>query len=141
MDPAPQEGALTAMASVADCAKAHFERYYDSVMPLLRHLLSSASARTHQLLRAKALECISLVGMAVGRDRFRADAHEVMSFMQALQVRPCALPRALAAAVTLPRLWYCTVDTPLALTGHQPLALVMKSVYIYIYLTICICRM
>ena len=53
MDPAPQEGALTAMASVADCAKAHFERYYDSVMPLLRHLLSSASARTHQLLRAR----------------------------------------------------------------------------------------
>lgn len=37
------------------------------------------------LLRAKALECISLVGMAVGRDRFRADAHEVMKFMQALQ--------------------------------------------------------
>ena len=83
-----QEGALTAMASVADCAKEHFERYYDSVMPLLRHLLSSASQRTHQLLRAKALECISLVGMAVGRDRFRADAHEVMKFMQALQVRP-----------------------------------------------------
>jgi len=81
-----QEGALTAMASVADCAKAHFERYYDSVMPLLRHLLSSASARSHQLLRAKALECISLVGMAVGRDRFRADANEVMKFMSALQV-------------------------------------------------------
>ena len=74
------------MASVADCAKAHFERYYDSVMPLLRHLLSSASQRSHQLLRAKALECISLVGMAVGRDRFRADANEVMKFMSALQV-------------------------------------------------------
>ena len=74
------------MASVADCAKTHFERYYDSVMPLLRHLLSSASQKSHQLLRAKALECISLVGMAVGRDRFRADAHEVMKFMQALQV-------------------------------------------------------
>ena len=25
------------------------------------------------------------MGMAVGRDRFRADAHEVMKFMQALQ--------------------------------------------------------
>jgi len=43
--------------------------------------------RPQALLRAKALECISLVGMAVGRDRFRADAHEVMKFMQALQVR------------------------------------------------------
>ena len=79
------------MASVADCAKAHFERYYDSVMPLLRHLLSSASQRSHQLLRAKALECISLVGMAVGRDRFRADANEVMKFMSALQVTGTAI--------------------------------------------------
>ena len=35
------------------------------------------------LLRAKALECISLVGMAVGKDRFRKDAHEVMGFMKA----------------------------------------------------------
>lgn len=81
------------MASVADCAKTHFERYYDSVMPLLRHLLSSASQKSHQLLRAKALECISLVGMAVGRDRFRADAHEVMQFMQALQVGHAPIAR------------------------------------------------
>lgn len=36
-----QEGALTALASVADCAKAAFERYYDSVMPLLLAALTS----------------------------------------------------------------------------------------------------
>jgi importin-5 len=35
---------------------------------------------------AQALECISLVGMAVGRERFRTDAHAVMSYMQQLQV-------------------------------------------------------
>lgn len=34
------------------------------------------------LLRAKALECISLVGMAVGKERFREDAHQVMRFMK-----------------------------------------------------------
>ncbi|KAK9810031.1 hypothetical protein WJX72_003666 [[Myrmecia] bisecta] len=82
-----QEGALTAMASVADCAKTHFETYYDNVMPLLRHILTNANEKTHQLLRAKALECISLVGMAVGRERFRQDAHDVMRFMQALQAQ------------------------------------------------------
>jgi hypothetical protein len=31
---------------------------------------------------AQALECISLVGMAVGRDKFRPDAATVMQFMQ-----------------------------------------------------------
>ena len=63
------------------------------VMPLLRHVLGAANDKTHALLRAKCLECISLVGMAVGRDTFREDAHAVMQFMQSLQVQPsCADP-------------------------------------------------
>jgi hypothetical protein len=41
-----------------------------------------------RLLRAKALECVSLVGMAVGRDRFRGDAQAVMAFMQGLAAAP-----------------------------------------------------
>lgn len=81
-----QEGALTALASVADCAQSHFVKYYDSVMPLLRHVLMAANDRTTRLLRAKALECISLVGMAVGKERFRADARGVMEYMAQLQV-------------------------------------------------------
>lgn len=36
---------------------------------------------TTRMLRAKALECVSLVGMAVGRERFRNDAAAVMAFM------------------------------------------------------------
>lgn len=84
-----QEGALTAMASVADCAKAAFERYYDSVMPLLRTALTSEGGDKQQtLLRAKALECISLVGMAVGKERFREDAHQVMRFMKDFNDQP-----------------------------------------------------
>ena len=57
------------------------------VMPLLRQILTHATDKSHQLLRAKALECISLVGMAIGRDRFRDDAHSVLQYMQTLQVR------------------------------------------------------
>lgn len=56
------------------------------VMPLLRQILSHANDKSHQMLRAKALECISLVGMAIGRDRFREDAHAVLRYMQSLQV-------------------------------------------------------
>lgn len=81
-----QEGALTALASVADAANAHFIRYYDTVMPMLKSVLYNAHNKAEQLLRAKALECVSLVGMAVGKERFRADAQEVMAFMQQLQV-------------------------------------------------------
>ena len=153
-----QEGALTAMASVADASQEQFVRYYDAVMPLLsqvmmcdkcvvvvlcllfsvitrrrrllrvcsssssgnahshththqhdpsknkhpptnttpaspstnqqktnhKKVLLNAHGREHRMLRAKALECVSLVGMAVGRERFRADAAAVMSFLQQL---------------------------------------------------------
>ena len=45
-----------------------------------------ATDKSQKMLRAKALECISLVGMAVGKDLFREDAHAVMRFMQVMQV-------------------------------------------------------
>ncbi|KAG1673229.1 hypothetical protein FOA52_013109 [Chlamydomonas sp. UWO 241] len=80
-----QEGALTAMASIADCSKALFVKYYDTVMPLLSSILVGATDKAHRLLRAKALECISLVAMAVGKDRFRADAPKVMQLLAQLQ--------------------------------------------------------
>ena len=55
-------------------------------MPL-RSCLELASDKSQKMLRAKALECISLVGMAVGKDIFREDAHAVMRFMQLMQAR------------------------------------------------------
>jgi hypothetical protein len=79
-----QEGALTSLASVADCAQEYFVRYYDTCMPLLRHVLEHAQDSTQRLMRAKALECISLVGMAVGKERFGSDAGAVMQYIQAV---------------------------------------------------------
>ena len=81
-----QEGALTALASVADASQQHFESYFDAVVPLLTNILTHATDKSNRLLRAKALECISLVGMAVGRERFRNHAHEVMKFISMMQV-------------------------------------------------------
>ena len=43
--------------------QAMFVKYYDTVMPLLLSILVGATDKTHRLLRAKALECISLVAM------------------------------------------------------------------------------
>ena len=68
-------------------------------MPLLRHVLGAANDKAHALLRAKCLECISLVGMAVGRDTFREDAHAVMQFMQSLQVPSYPRPSLLSLSV------------------------------------------
>ncbi|ESQ41994.1 hypothetical protein EUTSA_v10012502mg [Eutrema salsugineum] len=80
-----QEGALTALASVADSSQEHFQKYYDAVMPYLKTILMNATDKSKRMLRAKSMECISLVGMAVGKDRFRDDARQVMEVLMSLQ--------------------------------------------------------
>jgi len=80
-----QEGALTALASVADAAASQFEKYYDSVMPFLVSILQSAGEKTQRLLRAKALECATLVGLAVGRARFAEQAGVIVAIMVAME--------------------------------------------------------
>ncbi|XP_047319761.1 importin-5-like [Impatiens glandulifera] len=80
-----QEGALTALASVADSSQEHFQNYYDTVMPYLKTILVNATDKSNRMLRAKAMECISLVGMAVGKEKFRDDAKQVMEVLMSLQ--------------------------------------------------------
>lgn len=80
-----QEGALTALAAVADTAEEYFIKYYETCMPLMTSILTHASGKEQQLLRAKALECVSLVGLAVGKERFGNDAKGVMQYMQQVQ--------------------------------------------------------
>ncbi|KAH7372426.1 hypothetical protein KP509_17G003600 [Ceratopteris richardii] len=80
-----QEGALTALASVADSSKENFQVYYDSVMPFLKAILINANDKSNRMLRAKAIECLSLVGMAVGKEKFGQDAKQVMEVLLNLQ--------------------------------------------------------
>jgi hypothetical protein len=80
-----QEAALTALASIADNAQTAFAKYYGTVLPFLKQILVAAAGKEHRMLRAKAVECISLVGMAVGKERFAADAKEVMDMLHQLQ--------------------------------------------------------
>ena len=46
-------------------------------MPYLKAILVNATDKSNRMLRAKAMECISLVGMAVGKEKFRDDAKQV----------------------------------------------------------------
>jgi len=76
---AVKESALPALSSLADCAQQYFVKYYAEVMPLLFDIMIHAKDRS--MLRAKCLECISLVGMAVGRDQSREDAKRMMAMI------------------------------------------------------------
>eukprot|EP00286_Rhodomonas_abbreviata_P029484 CAMPEP_0181305524 /NCGR_PEP_ID=MMETSP1101-20121128/9780_1 /TAXON_ID=46948 /ORGANISM="Rhodomonas abbreviata, Strain Caron Lab Isolate" /LENGTH=1099 /DNA_ID=CAMNT_0023411455 /DNA_START=102 /DNA_END=3401 /DNA_ORIENTATION=- len=80
-----QEQAITAIASVADCVEKHFTKYYQEIMPTLKTMLLQCTSKEHRLLRGKTMECISLIGIAVGREVFLADAKEIMDQFQATQ--------------------------------------------------------
>ena len=57
--------------------QANFQVYYDAVMPYLKAVLVNATDKANRMLRAKAIECVSLVGMAVGKEKFGQDAKQV----------------------------------------------------------------
>ncbi|KAH0454990.1 hypothetical protein IEQ34_016914 [Dendrobium chrysotoxum] len=80
-----QGAALTALASLADSSREQFQNYYDAVMPCLKTILLNATDKSNRMLLAKSMECISLVGMVVGKDKFRDDAKQVMEVLMSLQ--------------------------------------------------------
>lgn len=62
------EQMVTTLATVADAAEELFVRYYSLFMPNLKHLMSNAINKEHRLLRGKTIECISFIGLAVGKE-------------------------------------------------------------------------
>lgn len=77
----------------------HFQKYYDVVMPYLKLILMNATDKSKRMLRAKSMECISLVGMAVGKDRFRDDARQVMLIICMVQFNLLMLSKLMLYAV------------------------------------------
>jgi len=75
------EQILTTIATVADTAEDRFTKYYERFMPSLKYIFENALGKDFRLLRGKAIECISLIGLAVGAEKFLADASEVMQLL------------------------------------------------------------
>jgi len=71
------EQVITATAAVADVIEEKFTPFYDSFMPFLKQVLVNANGKEYRMLRGKAMECITLIGVAVGKEKFYADAKEV----------------------------------------------------------------
>ena len=63
------EQVVTTLASVADTAEEKFVTYYDRFMPCLKYIVQNANTAELKLLRGKTIECISLIGLAVGAEK------------------------------------------------------------------------
>jgi hypothetical protein len=80
-----QEQALSTIATIADSAEAAFSKYYDTLMPLLFSVLKQESTKELRLLRAKAMECATLIALAVGKERLGNDAMILVEILATIQ--------------------------------------------------------
>ncbi|CRK99390.1 CLUMA_CG012554, isoform A [Clunio marinus] len=75
------EQVVTTIASVADTTGKEFVVYYDRLMPCLKYMILNANTEELKMLRGKTIECVSLIGLAVGAEKFMSDASEVMEML------------------------------------------------------------
>lgn len=80
-----QEQALSTIATVADSAESKFGKYYDTLMPLLFNVLREEQSKEYRLLRAKAMECATLIALAVGKERMGQDAIVLVRLLGSIQ--------------------------------------------------------
>lgn len=80
-----QEQALSTIATIADAAEAAFSKYYDTLMPLLVNVLQNQNEKEYRLLRAKAMECATLIALAVGKERLGQDAMTLVNLLANIQ--------------------------------------------------------
>jgi len=75
------EQVVTTLASVADTAEERFITYYDRFIPCLKYIITNAVSDELKMLRGKTIECISLIGLAVGKEKFMSDCSDVMQLL------------------------------------------------------------
>jgi HEAT repeat protein len=80
-----QEQALSTIATIADAAEQAFGKYYDTLMPLLVNVLQRENEKDFRLLRAKAMECATLIALAVGKERLGPDAMTLVQLLANIQ--------------------------------------------------------
>jgi hypothetical protein len=80
-----QEESITSIAVIAAVMEEDFAQYYDGMMPLLKQFVMNAVHEKQNRLRGKAFECMSLLGPAVGKDKFLPDAKEAIQAMMKSQ--------------------------------------------------------
>ncbi|KAI1948004.1 importin subunit beta-3 [Ophidiomyces ophidiicola] len=80
-----QGQALCTIATIADSAEATFANYYDRLMPMLFNVLREEQSKEYREIRAKAMECATLIALAVGKDKMGQDALTLAQLLAHIQ--------------------------------------------------------
>lgn len=80
-----QEQVLTTIAIVADAAENKFEKYYDTLMGLLFNVMTTDTGKEYRLLKAKSIECATLIALAVGKEKFAPQCQQMVQIFASIQ--------------------------------------------------------
>mmetsp|Transcript_21921 Transcript_21921/g.43521 ORF Transcript_21921/g.43521 Transcript_21921/m.43521 type:complete len:1087 (-) Transcript_21921:464-3724(-) len=74
-----QEQVFTTIAAISGSHTEAFLPWYSKVAPLLKAVVTSATAPEQAELRGKAVDAISFIGLSIGAELFASDAKELMA--------------------------------------------------------------
>lgn len=83
-----REESITSIAVIAGVLEKEFSQYYDDIMPMLKQFVMHATSDKENRLRGKSFECMSLLGIAVGKEKFLPDAKEAIAEMLKTNMNP-----------------------------------------------------
>jgi hypothetical protein len=81
-----REESITSIAVIAGVIEKDFSAYYDGIMPMLKQFVLHATSEKENRLRGKSFECMSLLGVAVGKEKFLPDARDAIAEMLKMDV-------------------------------------------------------
>ncbi|KAF8822042.1 HEAT repeat-containing protein [Cardiosporidium cionae] len=74
-----REQAVTAIAVTAAVIEEDFMEFYSTVMPSIMKIVEKCTEKGDRTCRGRAIECISIVGLSVGPERFMLDSQPAMN--------------------------------------------------------------
>eukprot|EP01132_Coremiostelium_polycephalum_P003634 gene3634-4525_t len=74
------ENSLNAFSSIVESNTKGFDQHYASFMPFLIKIIQEKTSMEYRVLRGRAIEAISLIGIAVGKDKFKDDCKNIMLY-------------------------------------------------------------
>lgn len=80
-----KENALTSISTIAKVSSRAFIPYWQKTAEIVFGVLNSSTQKEHKYLRGHCVECLTLVGLAVGEEEFQKAVHDIITKMIEIQ--------------------------------------------------------
>ena len=80
-----RENALSTISAIAESARHHYQPYFEKSVPIIYEIMKTHNQPEYKQLRGQCIECITVMGTAVGKDYFKRFASEIVDLMVHIQ--------------------------------------------------------